>query len=107
MVWHLPPIACVHVTHDTWKMESKCEKSEKKFPLVGSKKKISGRKERKRKEMRKRKKERKAEKEKKGEKVKKGEKIKERKKGNKGEENKREEEKSVRGGERRNKGKWL
>ena len=39
MVWHLPPSACVHVTHGTWKIESKCEESERKFPLVGSNKK--------------------------------------------------------------------
>ena len=31
MVWHFPPSACVHMTHDTWKMESKCEESERKF----------------------------------------------------------------------------
>ena len=39
VVWNLPPSACVHVTHGTWKMESKCEESERKFPLVGSNKK--------------------------------------------------------------------
>ena len=37
MVWHLPPSTCVHLTHDTWKMESKCEESEMKFPLFGIK----------------------------------------------------------------------
>ena len=36
VVWHLPPSACVHVTHGTWKMKSKCEESESKFPLFGS-----------------------------------------------------------------------
>ena len=39
MVWYFPPSAHVHVTHGTWKMESKCEKSERKFPIVGSNKK--------------------------------------------------------------------
>ena len=39
VVWHFPPSACVHVTYGTWKMESKCEESERKFPLVGSNKK--------------------------------------------------------------------
>ena len=33
VVWLLPPSAYVHVTHDTWKMESKCEESGRKFPL--------------------------------------------------------------------------
>ena len=28
VVWHLPPRACVHVTHGTWRMKSKCEESE-------------------------------------------------------------------------------
>ena len=32
-VWHLPPSACVYVTHDTWRMKSKCEESEKLFSL--------------------------------------------------------------------------
>ena len=36
VVWHLPPSACVHVTHGTWKMESKYEENERKFPLFGS-----------------------------------------------------------------------
>ena len=37
VVWHLPPSACVHVTHGTWRMKSKCEQSERKFPLCGIK----------------------------------------------------------------------
>ena len=37
VVWHLPPSACVHVTHGTWRMKSKCEESERKFPLCGIK----------------------------------------------------------------------
>ena len=36
VVWHLLPSVCVHVTHDTWKIKSKCEESERKFPLFGS-----------------------------------------------------------------------
>ena len=58
-MWRFPPSACVHMTHDTWKIESKCEESERKFPLVESNKK----------------------KKRKGEKEKKGEKRMERKKG--------------------------
>ena len=27
VMWHLPPSACVHVTHGTWKMESQCKES--------------------------------------------------------------------------------
>ena len=30
VVWHLPPSVCVHVTHGTWKIESKFEESERK-----------------------------------------------------------------------------
>ena len=37
VVSHLPPSACVHVTHGTWRMNSKCEESERKFPLCGIK----------------------------------------------------------------------
>ena len=37
VVWHFPLSACVHVTNGTWKMESKCEESERKFPLLGMK----------------------------------------------------------------------
>ena len=37
LVWHLPPSACVHVTHGTWKMVSKCQESERKCPLFGIK----------------------------------------------------------------------
>ena len=95
VVWNFPPSACVHVTHGTWKMESKCEESERKFPLVGSKKKkkqFGGRKERKKKGM-KGEKERKEEKEKKGEKKKRKEEMR----------GKKKEEKSVRGGERERK----
>ena len=40
VVCHLPPNACVHVTYESWKIESKCEESEMKFPLVESKKTI-------------------------------------------------------------------
>ena len=36
-VWHLPPSACVHVTQGTWRMKSKCDESERKFPLCGIK----------------------------------------------------------------------
>ena len=60
MVWHLPPAACVHVTHATWKIESKYEESERMFPLVVSNKKRTIQwkkgKEKKRKEKKKRKK---------------------------------------------------
>ena len=31
LVWHLPPSACVHVTHGTWNMD---HESERKFPLT-------------------------------------------------------------------------
>ena len=50
VVWHLPPSACVHITHGTWRMKSKYEESERKFPLVRVKKKkqFGGRKKRKR-----------------------------------------------------------
>ena len=99
VVWYLPPSACVHVTHGTWKMESKCEESEKKFPLFGSnqgeKKEFSGgrkgkekKEEKKRKEMRKRKEKRK----------KKGRKERKERK------NKIEDKKSVRGGKKGKKG---
>ena len=37
MVWHLPPSACIHVTHVTWRMKSKCEESEMKFLRCGIK----------------------------------------------------------------------
>ena len=37
VVRHLLHSAYVHVTHDTWEMKSKCEKSERKFPLCGIK----------------------------------------------------------------------
>ena len=37
VVWHFPPSACVHVTHGTWRIKSKCEESEMKFPLCGIK----------------------------------------------------------------------
>ena len=37
VVWHFPPSACVHVTYGTWRMKSKCEESERKFPLCGIK----------------------------------------------------------------------
>ena len=37
VVWHLLPSACVYVTHGTWRMKSKCEESERKFPLFGIK----------------------------------------------------------------------
>ena len=37
VVWHLPPSACVYVTHGTWRMESKCKASERKFPFCGIK----------------------------------------------------------------------
>ena len=87
VVWHLPPSACVHVTHDTWRMKSKCEESERKFPLCGIKprrrlwgKKNNSVEERKGKEGEKEKKEKKR-KEKKGEKKKGKEKKKEKEKG--------------------------
>ena len=35
VVWYFLPSACVHVTHDTWRMKSKWEKSERKFTLCG------------------------------------------------------------------------
>ena len=35
VVWNFLLSACVHVTHGTWKIESKCEESERKFPLFG------------------------------------------------------------------------
>ena len=84
MVWNLPPSACVHVTHGTRKIESKCEESERKFPLFGIKPRNSlrekkefgrgrkGKEKKGEKIKRKGKKERKGIKEKKGEKEKKG-----------------------------------
>ena len=63
MVLYFPPSVCVHVTHGTWKMESKCEESERKFPFLGSnqgiddgrrKNSVEGGKEKKRKEKKKR-----------------------------------------------------
>ena len=58
MVWHLPPSACVHVTHGTWKMESKCEESEEVSTFwikPRREERIRWREERKRKEMRRKK----------------------------------------------------
>ena len=74
VVWHLPPSACVHVTHGTWNMN---HESERKFPLtwikprnsLGEKKEFGGGKEKKIKK----KKKRKGEKENKGEKKKRNE----------------------------------
>ena len=67
---HVPPSACVHVTHGTWKIKSKCEESEKVSSFWDQTKErrknsVEGGKETKRK---KKNKERKGEKEKKGEK---------------------------------------
>ena len=98
VVWHLPPSACVHVTHGTWNMNHGSERNRKvrNFSLtwikprnsLGEKKEFNG--------VRKGK-EKKGERKKKGKEKKKRNEIKKKKKG---EENKREEKKKyVRGKE--------